>query len=375
MNDHTIAKQLSERMLDRGVTLPQLWALVDMAGSTEPHASTTKDRRAEQQRKYGMLERLEDALGFSIIASKPAGAERSNAPAATLTNEGRDLLEIVTRFFDELHAFDQAHQRHGRSVRIASSTTLLHWLVLPAIRELQQQASEFCDPRQPEISFRQIEREDVSIGLTSHSFHYAILRQSGDIPVDFLEEELNESVIKAAARWAAWSDEEFAAWAKTDKSPFHVPNAHGHRRVGCILGQYRYEMCVRPGLWKEITTQSKKSGRNWKNNLPIALCTNHPKFSSPLLDIEHKRGFHVAVRTDTWVESAQIALHGDYATILPSIALKRLAPDLMAIDGAGSPLPDEKVMLVFNPSILRQKIFRQMLHATLVTMTAALNGK
>jgi hypothetical protein len=129
---------------------------------------------------------------------------------------------------------------------------------------------------------------------------------------------------------------------------------------------------MRQEFHERIVEASHLAGRNWRQDLPVALCTNHRKFAADLRQLERRNGLRVAIRTDTWVESAQLALYGDYATILPSIAL-RVNPELTPFGMQG--LHTERVLLVLNPSILHSRTNRQMLSATAAALSSALRGQ
>lgn len=350
------------------MTLNQLWVLQEIATGRIPESPDPDQRRKDHRKMILAIDRLQKSLNVTLLRahSKPGGS-----PSDLLTPEGIELIDIVGRFFDDLDAFGQSHTNHGPSIRVASSTTLLHWLVLPSIREVQRRAAEFGEPRQPELSFKQVEIDEVANGLSSHLFQFAVVRETTNWDVTLVHPERGETLASELARWAGWSDAEFARHHKRVGTSWWGGTSHGHRRIGWVLGQYDYVLCMRQDFHDRIVESSRLAGRNWRQDLPVALCTNHRTFASQLLQMERRGGWRVAIRTDTWVESAQLALYGDFATILPLIALQ-VNPELVPFALDGMPLPSERVLMVLNPSILHTRAHRQMLSAMIMAFSDAL---
>jgi len=368
MNRPTLREQLRSGFPGGSLTLNQLWALHELAGDALPETQDPEQRRRDMQKTMASIKRLQQVLQVTLInpRSQPGSG---TAVTDLLTPEGIELLDIVGRFFADLDVFGQAHSDQGPNLRLASSTTLLHWLVLPSIRELQRRAADFGQPRQPQLSFLEIELDEASAGLSSHLFQFAVLRETADLPVTLLSPPAGETLEADLARWAAWSDAEFARHLQGEA--WSGGASHGHRRIGWVLGRYDYVLCMRQDFHDRVVEQARLNGHHWQVNLPVALCTNHRTFADDLRQLERQAGFRVLIRTDTWVESAQLALYGDYATILPSIAL-RVNPDLEAYAMTGRSLPSENVLLVLNPTILRNQIYRRMLSAAATTFSRAL---
>jgi hypothetical protein len=368
MSRPTLREQLRSGFPGGSLTLNQLWALHELAGDALPETQDPEQRRRDLQKTMASIRRLQQVLQVTLVnpRSQPGG---DVAAKDLLTPEGIELLDIVGRFFADLDVFGQAHSDQGPNFRLASSTTLLHWLVLPSIRELQRRAADFGQPRQPQVSFQQIELDEASAGLSSHLFQFAVLRETSELPVTLLDPPADESLDAQLARWAGWSDEEFARHLRGQA--WSGGASHGHRRIAWVLGKYDYVLCMRQDFHDQVTEHARLRGHHWQVNLPVALCTNHRKFAEDLRQLERQAGFRVLIRTDTWVESAQLALYGDYATILPSIAL-RVNPDLESYGMTGLNLPSENVLLVLNPSILRNQVYRRMLSATATTLSRAL---
>ncbi len=368
MSRHSLREQLRSGFPGGSMTLNQLWVLQEIGAGRMPESADPEQKRRDHRKMIQAIDRLQKALNVTLLrAHSSPGA----SPAELLTPEGVELIDIVGRFFDDLDAFGQSHTHHGPNVRLASSTTLLHWLVLPSIREIQSRAADFGEPRQPEISFQQVEIDEVANGLSSHLFQYAVVREAPGLDVSLVAPEAGQSLEQTLGSWAAWSDDEFARFHKEAGTSWWGGAAHGHRRIAWVLGQYDYVLCMRQDFYNRIVESSRLAGRNWRQDLPVALCTNHRKFANELRHLERNGGLRVAIRTDTWVESAQLALYGDFATIVPSIAL-HVHPELEPFTMQGLNLPSERVLMVLNPSILHTRTHRQMLCATAVGLSEAL---
>ena len=227
--------------------------------------------------------------------------------------------------------------------------------------------------RQPELAFPEINRDELQPGLVSHRFHYAILRHANDLDVMMMDKHFDEAPADIIARWASWDDAEYDAWSRSAKNPFRKDPAVSHRRLGVVLGRYEYTTFLRRGRQEELEQLAKKQCRNWTDYLEVALCTNHPEFSTRLCEFETLTGVRVVVRTDSWAESAHLAMHGGYATLLPSI-VRHAMPELVPVDLKRAPKHQEEVVLIFNPTILRTRIFRQMLEVIALSVSATLEG-
>jgi len=133
------------------MTLNQLWVLQEIATGRLPESPDPDQRRKDHRKMILAIDRLQKALNVTLLRahSKPGGS-----PSDLLTPEGIELIDIVGRFFDDLDAFGQSHTNHGPSIRVASSTTLLHWLVLPSIRDVQRRAAKFGEPRPTRDQFQ-----------------------------------------------------------------------------------------------------------------------------------------------------------------------------------------------------------------------------
>jgi len=362
MPNSSVRDQIGWRFLNGSMTLNQMVELQELGSGAMPDGPDLKN-------KIKSVERLGSALRVTLLK---AHSKSGGTSSDLLTPEGIDLIDIVGRFMEDLDRFSQLHSQHGPSIRLASSTTLLHWLVLPSIRLLQGHAAAFEGPRQPELTFHQVEIDTVASGLSSHRFQFAVIRESSELDVTLIEDGHGWSVEESLRKWADCSDEEFDRMQREQGSSWWGGASHGHRRIGFVLGQYDYHLCLRRAFYERIEGERQRAGRNLLEDVPVALCTNHRKFASELRQMEEQRGFRVTIRTDTWVESAQLALHGDFATILPTIALS-VNPDLVPVGDRG--LHAERVLLVCNPSILHSRFNRQMLCAIATALSGALRNQ
>lgn len=370
MNQASPDSDLAPGLLTTGATLQQFWALVEYARDTDKNHLSGSARKVEQQKTLRMVERLESALGWDLIEQKQQGQNGTGGGSADLLPIGTELVKVLTGFFDDLVNLESMAAKHGRTIRIASSTTLLHWLVLPKITEITWELNESAKGRGPELSFKQVERNEVAMGLTLRTFHFAVIRDAPDIDATRMTGSPQE-VLKQLKTWAAAGDDQFAKlWSA---SSYACDNPHGHMRLAIELGHYGHRLCVRKSLWETIKQQSRQSGRKWNELLPVALCTNHQGFRDKLHRFEIDQGLHVTVRTDTWIESAQLATHGSFATVLPTLAFAA-HPEFMSLDDLGFKFPDEAVVLMLNPSNLKSKAFRQALYAIASTVQSSLNA-
>lgn len=366
MFDPDLSAQIQKLFFKEKINLNQFWAMATLAAKGQLAPSSGKPNREAIKSARRSVETLGNALGFDLLTE----ANGDDDCDTKLTQAGLEMLGAAMRFFEEVNSIYMAKQNHGRSVRIGSSATLLHWLVLPQIEAIQACTAGFDTSRQPELSFCQIERDQVRSGLATQRLHMAILRGDGDISADSIDEKCSCSGVAMLGEWAQLSDAEYDAWYRSDQNPFRVMKANGHLRLSVKLGSYRYVMGMRPDRWKQVKKDAERDGEKWQSKLKLALCTNHSSLRARLMSLEKDDGLHVSLRTDTWVESAQLALHGKCATVLPSIAnLPKLG--LQHISNLPALQPEE-VLLIFNPSVLRVKLFRQMLHAMAVTLSSAL---
>ncbi|MCB1207877.1 MAG: LysR family transcriptional regulator [Verrucomicrobiales bacterium] len=366
MFDPDLTDQIKKLFFTQKINLNQLWSLVVLAGVDKLAPSTAKPDHDELVRARKAVKVLQTHLGFELLSDEVD----DDGAHTRLTPAGIELVGTAMRFFEDSNGIALENQKHGRSVRIGSSATLLHWLVLPNIEALQARTAEFETSRQPELGFMQIERDEVRNGLSTHGLHMAILREDKDLSADCVEQKTQRPGLEVLAEWAQWSDAEFAAWYARDDNPLRDGKTNGKSRISVPLGSYRYVLCMQPKWWEQLKSEARRDGVKWQSRVNLALCTNHRSLRSRLMSLEKQDSFQVRLRTDTWVASAQVAAHGKYATVLPSIA------DMPAMGlkdiGPLDKLEPEKVLLVFNPSILRVKLFRQMLHAVGCTISHAL---
>ncbi|MEQ1750872.1 MAG: discoidin domain-containing protein, partial [Prosthecobacter sp.] len=180
--------------------------------------------------------------------------------------------------------------------------------------EVQRRAAEFGEPRQPEISFQQVEIDEIASGLSSHLFQFAVIRETAGLDVTLVQPDAGRTLEATLADWATWSDEEFAKRHKDAATPWLGGTSHGHRRIACVLGQYDYFLCMRQDFHDRIVESSRLAGRNWRQDLPTALCTNHRTFANELRQIDAAQtgsivcltsspdGLHLATRgPDRWI--------------------------------------------------------------------------
>lgn len=366
MFDPDLTDQIKKLFFTQKINLGQFWSLIVLAGQDKLAPPTAKPNHDELKRSRKSVEVLGAALGIELL-SKQTGNEESET---RLTQPGLELVSIAMRFFDEVNGLAIEHGEHGRTVCIASSATLLHWLVLPQIAALQSRTAAFETSRQPELSFSQIERDEVRDGLLTHGLHMAILREDNDLATDCVEAKTKRNGMEVLGELAQMSDDQFAEWFSGEGKTLRDGQAHGYRRLSVPLGSYRYVMCMQPKSWERLKQEAKRDGQKWQSKVNLALCTNHRSLRPRLMGLERNGGFHVRLRTDTWVDSAQAAIHGGYATVLPSIA--DFGKSGLQIISQLEMLEPERVLLVFNPSILKIKLFRQMLHALGCTISHAL---
>jgi len=140
-----------------------------------------------------------------------------------------------------------------------------------------------------------------------------------------------------------------------------ITNGWAHRGGAALLtatggsagfsGSTDYVLCMRQDFHDRIVESSRLAGRNWRRTCPSPYAQTIAPSPANFCKWSDAADCAWPFARDTWVESAQLALYGDFATILPSIAL-RVNPELVPFTLEGMPLPSERVLMVLNPSIL-----------------------
>jgi DNA-binding transcriptional LysR family regulator len=112
----------------QGLSIDRLKALVEVvsAGSISKAVSGDPIRQSLYSRQ---LKELESFFGVELTRRKGRGL--------VITDRGRQLAQLAREQLQSLHDFKQSCAERDQHFRIGAGDSLLHWLVVPALGDLE----------------------------------------------------------------------------------------------------------------------------------------------------------------------------------------------------------------------------------------------
>jgi DNA-binding transcriptional LysR family regulator len=151
----------------RGLSLDRLSAIVDLAdaGSLAKAAKGDSNRQTLLSRQ---IKELEDFFGVKLT--------RRKGHTLQLTDAGRELVEISRDSLVRLGDFQAGCTTSPVTVVIASGDSLLQWLLLPRLGEIQRLYPGHC------IRLSNARTEDIVSGLCQSNVDLGLIRGSALVP-------------------------------------------------------------------------------------------------------------------------------------------------------------------------------------------------
>ncbi len=276
----------------RGLSFERLRALLDLAeaGSLAKAADGDPTRQTQYSRQ---IKELEDYFGVELT--------RRRGHTLELTEAGERLVEIGHETFMRLEDFQGACEEQPVKVSIASGGSILQWLVLPHLGELQR------NHRGLAVHLRDLRTEDIVSGLSDMSLDLGVIRESALRPP-----------LKCAR-----------------------------------LFRLSYSLFVPKAL---LPQEGDVDWRKVLQQVPLALQASGGEFHQTLAKAAGKQHFRLqpALSCISFVQAACAVRTGNYAAVLPSIATAELDPAQIA----QLPLPllksyERILCLAWNPRLVR----------------------
>ena len=275
-----------ELFLTHGLSIDRLKTLVEVCstGSISRAANGDPVRQSLYSRQ---LKELQGFFGVALTHRKGRGL--------VITEEGELLARIAREQFQNLLDFKQTCRNEQVLYNIGAGDSLLHWLIIPAIADIQKENPQIA------ISLHNLRSRQIVDGLIENEIDLGLLRQN------------------------------------RAKTPLQTKP----------VGEIQYTLFVPRALLPKKSKWEKHI-----SNIPLATQANDASFKDALIKSASSQGVNLNLQLlcESFPEAKQAMLTGKYGAILPSIAGTDLEPS--QFDRIEAPFLDSltrKLELCWNP--------------------------
>ena len=277
----------------QGLSIERLRALVEVcsAGSISKAVGGDSVRQSLYSRQ---LKELEEYFGVELTRRKGRGL--------VITEKGQRLAQIAREQFQGLSDFKQDCEHKNLHFNFGAGDSLLHWLLIPELGNIQNEALHTV------FSLHNLRSSQIIERLNTLELDFGLVRP--------------EKVVRPI------------------KSK--------------ILGALHYSLFIPRKL---VASDDKNSA--FLENLPIATQANDSAFKDALLASAHKHNCNLNLRLhcESFPEARQALFSGKYAAILPNIAADDLQDNVyLKTTPVFLRALTRKVALVWNPRMIRLRM-------------------
>ena len=277
---------------EKGLSLDRLAALVavDEAGGIANAAPDDNARQSLMSRQISQLEVFFDAE-----------LKNKSGKTVSLTLKGKNLAKLAREHLQSLEEFHRSCRNQPTEMVIGAGDSLLHWLVLPRIRQLRKTLQGDI------IELQDLQNVQIRHQLLDQSIDFGLLRS------DLLTRDGDSDL--------GISDQKLKKQKKSDPQdlkPFPL--------AGVELGKFGYSLFIPDKL---LPRTQKKDEAYLLQHLPLATQGGNTLFQRRLE--EYAAGQNWRLNTQLFCESfpqaAQALNSGQMAVILPDLARLNISFD------------------------------------------------